>query len=66
MDIYLIRHTTPDVPPGTCYGQSDVDVAASFMDEFSALHPKLKHLPEPMCPRRHTCLWRRSTPSRNS
>ena len=47
MDIYLIRHTTPDVPPGTCYGQSDVDVAVSFMDEFSALHPKLKHLPEP-------------------
>ena len=48
MDIYLIRHTRPDVLPGTCYGQSDVDVAASFMDEFTLLHPKLRHLPEPV------------------
>lgn len=48
MEIYLIRHTTPDVLPGTCYGQSDVDVAASFMDEFSALCPKLQHLKEPV------------------
>ncbi|HKL38807.1 MAG TPA: alpha-ribazole phosphatase [Bacteroidales bacterium] len=26
MEIYLLRHTKPDVPPDTCYGQSDIDV----------------------------------------
>ena len=31
--IYLIRHTRPDIAPGTCYGQLDIDVAGSFEDE---------------------------------
>ena len=33
MEIILIRHTSVDVPPGTCYGQSDVDVAPTFEQE---------------------------------
>lgn len=42
MEIYLIRHTTPDVPRGVCYGQADIDVAASFRNEASLIKP---HLP---------------------
>lgn len=34
MQIYLIRHTTPVVEPGVCYGQSDVPLATSFDDEW--------------------------------
>ncbi|HSH73666.1 MAG TPA: alpha-ribazole phosphatase [Methylophilaceae bacterium] len=45
MDLYLVRHTTPDVLPGICYGQTDLDVAASFAQELTAVHGKLKHLP---------------------
>ena len=33
MKIYLIRHTKVDVPPGTCYGQTDVPVMNSFQEE---------------------------------
>jgi len=35
--LYLIRHTTPAIEPGFCYGQSDIDVAASFHEEASAI-----------------------------
>lgn len=31
--VYLIRHTKPDVPKGICYGQSDVPLATSFLEE---------------------------------
>ena len=41
MEIYLIRHTTPDVAPGICYGQSDVVLAASFEEEWQRLQLKL-------------------------
>jgi alpha-ribazole phosphatase len=37
----LVRHTSLQVPAGICYGQSDIDVAASFHDELNQLHPKL-------------------------
>jgi alpha-ribazole phosphatase len=33
MEIYLIRHTTPAIDKGICYGQSDVDVTNSFAEE---------------------------------
>lgn len=33
MEVYLIRHTTPQVDKGICYGQTDLDLAASFADE---------------------------------
>ena len=42
MKIYLVRHTTPAVERGVCYGHSDVPLAESFEDEFEALR---KHLP---------------------
>lgn len=31
--LYLIRHTTPAIAPGICYGQLDIDVADSFASE---------------------------------
>ena len=33
MEIILVRHTSVDVPKGICYGQTDVDVAATFEAE---------------------------------
>ncbi|GAC1438156.1 MAG: alpha-ribazole phosphatase [Sediminibacterium sp.] len=33
MEIYLIRHTTPAIAKGICYGQSDLDVTATFAAE---------------------------------
>lgn len=37
MEIYLIRHTTPAIEAGLCYGQSDLDVAASFEEEAAVV-----------------------------
>lgn len=42
MEIYLIRHTTPSVEKGTCYGQADLDVTESFTEEAACILP---HLP---------------------
>lgn len=42
MEIYLIRHTTPDIKKGTCYGQADLDTVHSFLDEAACIE---KHLP---------------------
>lgn len=33
MSIYLIRHTTPLIEKGLCYGQLDIDVTDSFPEE---------------------------------
>ena len=33
MEVILIRHTTPDVPVGTCYGQTDVPLKETFEEE---------------------------------
>lgn len=33
MDLFLIRHTTPDIPKGVCYGQADIGVKESFARE---------------------------------
>ena len=41
MQISLIRHTALQIAPGICYGQSDIDVAASFMNEANVLKQKL-------------------------
>ncbi len=43
MDIYLIRHTTPKVNKGICYGQADLDVTESFFEEVKNIVP---HLPD--------------------
>ncbi len=42
MEIYLIRHTTPNIEKGICYGQTDLDVTESFEDEVTSIRP---HLP---------------------
>jgi len=37
MEIYVIRHTTPRIEKGMCYGQSDVSLAESFPLEAEKL-----------------------------
>jgi alpha-ribazole phosphatase len=44
MDIYLVRHTKTDTEKGLCYGQSDVPLAESFIDEARQLQGKLPEL----------------------
>lgn len=43
MIITLIRHTTLEIAPGICYGQSDIDVSADFANEQKILSRKLKN-----------------------
>ena len=43
MEVYLIRHTTPLIEKGICYGQSDIALAESFRSEASQL---LQQIPE--------------------
>lgn len=33
MKITFVRHTSVDVPPGVCYGQTDVEVRETFTEE---------------------------------
>ncbi|RBW63124.1 alpha-ribazole phosphatase [Tenacibaculum sp. E3R01] len=42
MEIILIRHTTPDIAKGICYGQSDINIRDSFLEEIK---PILKEIP---------------------
>lgn len=42
MNIYLIRHTTPLVDKGVCYGQADLDVTDSFEAEVARIK---EHIP---------------------
>lgn len=44
MRITLIRHTTLNIEPGICYGQTDVPVSANFSAELARLSPKLSDL----------------------
>ena len=39
--LYLIRHTKPNIEPGTCYGQLDMDVADSFASEAAEILNRL-------------------------
>ena len=41
MEIYLIRHTTPNIQKGICYGQSDLDVTDTFNNEVSKIHSQI-------------------------
>jgi alpha-ribazole phosphatase len=45
--IYLIRHTTPAVARGICYGQTDLDVTGSFPEEAEVIR---HHLPADIGP----------------
>lgn len=44
MEIYLVRHTTVDIEPGLCYGQSDVPLSTSFATEAETVREKLMPL----------------------
>ena len=44
MKLTLIRHTSLQIEPGICYGQSDIDVAASFANEVANTKKKLVEL----------------------
>ena len=44
MKIYLIRHTSVNVPKGTCYGQSDVACADTFEQEAAEVKRQLEGL----------------------
>ncbi len=37
MEIYLIRHTTPDIEKGICYGQSDLNLKGNYTEEFETV-----------------------------
>lgn len=37
MEIYLVRHTTPKIEKGVCYGQSDIDLVDSYAEEISKI-----------------------------
>jgi alpha-ribazole phosphatase len=43
MEIYLIRHTRPNINRDTCYGQADIDVVESFHEEAKCIR---EYLPE--------------------
>ncbi|WP_010521480.1 alpha-ribazole phosphatase family protein [Aquimarina agarivorans] len=43
MEIYLVRHTTPKIGKGICYGQLNLDVTDNFLDEVKEIK---KQLPE--------------------
>lgn len=40
-EIVLIRHTTPDIANGICYGQTDLDVKQSYNTEVESIRPSL-------------------------
>ena len=44
MRLSLIRHTSLAIEPGICYGQSDIDVAGSFISESANTQAKLANL----------------------
>ena len=41
MNLYLIRHTKVDINPDICYGQSDVELADSFLEEAEIIQKQL-------------------------
>ena len=44
MKLTLIRHTSLQIEPGICYGQSDIDVAVSFADELARTQAKISDI----------------------
>lgn len=41
MELYLVRHTTPAIKKGICYGQADIDVTANFLQEAQVILQQL-------------------------
>lgn len=49
MNLYLVRHTQTILPPGVCYGQTDIPVAKSFEKETEIIRTKLTNTPFTHC-----------------
>ncbi|MBK6605781.1 MAG: alpha-ribazole phosphatase [Leptospiraceae bacterium] len=49
MEIYLVRHTKVSVKENTCYGNSDVGLAESFIGEADAVRSKIPNLENLVC-----------------
>ncbi len=45
MAVTLLRHTTPDVAPGTCYGMTELPLTAGFAEEAALI---MQDLPRPV------------------
>lgn len=41
MELYLVRHTTPAIQPGICYGHAELDLSADAATEMAAVRAKL-------------------------
>ncbi len=41
MEVYLIRHTTPKIEKGICYGQSDIPLKKEYQKEFAKVKDQL-------------------------
>ncbi len=41
MEVYVVRHTTPAIAKGICYGQSDIDVTDTFDTEVATIHQQI-------------------------
>ncbi|WP_298548004.1 alpha-ribazole phosphatase [uncultured Aquimarina sp.] len=41
MEIYLVRHTTPNIEKGICYGQSDLGITDTFESEVIKIHNQI-------------------------
>lgn len=44
MKVYLVRHTSVDVPSGMCYGQTDVPLRASFEEEAAVCREAIRRI----------------------
>jgi len=49
MGLTFLRHTTPDVAKGTCYGRTDLGLAASFEDELARVLDGLPKVEQIVC-----------------
>jgi len=49
MEIYLIHHTSLQVPPGLCYGQLDLEPGESFEDELDRIRYMLPDKDPDIC-----------------
>ena len=43
MQVFVIRHTKVNISSSVCYGQTDVDLAETFLEEAKELHKKVNH-----------------------
>ncbi|HYD33464.1 MAG TPA: alpha-ribazole phosphatase [Methylophilaceae bacterium] len=44
MRLHLVRHTVPDILPGICYGQTDVNVADTYTHDVEIVLEKLARI----------------------